>query len=306
MDRYRSYNSYLREIFGERVQKIPLDAGFTCPNRDGTISRGGCIYCDRRGSGSGAMTWRGESLDEQIVGGMNWAGKKYGASKFIAYFQSFSNTYAPVAQLRALYDRALEHAGMVGLSVGTRPDCLGEEVLDLLASYIEKFLVWLELGLQSAHDSTLRKINRGHDVACFDRAVAGAQAKGLNVCAHVILGLPGENREMMMETARHLGELALEGVKIHALYVVSGSALAEIHGHGGYRCLEREEYADLLLDFLERLPPAMVIQRLTGDPMPDELVAPLWVKEKNKTLNLIMKRFEERDSWQGKRLFNRE
>jgi radical SAM protein (TIGR01212 family) len=302
MKRYRDYNSYLREIFGERVQKIPLDAGFTCPNRDGTISRGGCIYCDCRGSGSGAMVQRGESLDEQIVRGMNWAGKKYGASKFIAYFQAFTNTYAPVAQLRDLYDRALNHEGMVGLSVGTRPDCLDEEILGLLAAYKEKVIVWLELGLQSAHDSTLLKINRGHDVACFDRAVAGARAKGLNVCAHVILGLPGENREMMMETARHLGDLAVEGVKIHALYVVEGTPLAEIHEHGEYRCLEWEEYADLLLDFLERLPPAMVIQRLTGDPMSAELVAPLWVREKTKTLNLIAKRFEERDSWQGKSL----
>ena len=304
MKRYRDYNSYLREIFGERVQKIPLDAGFTCPNRDGTISRGGCIYCDSRGSGSGAMTQRGESLEEQILRGMNWAGKKYGASKFIAYFQSFTNTYAPVAQLRDLYDRALKHEGMVGLSVGTRPDCLDEEILGLLAAYKEKALVWLELGLQSAHDTTLLKINRGHDLACFDRAVAGARAKGLNVCAHVILGLPGENRKMMMETARHLADLAVEGVKIHALYVVKGTLLAEIHEQRGYRCLEREEYADLLLDFLERLPPATVIQRLTGDPVPAELLAPLWVREKTETLNLIAKRFEERASWQGKSVNN--
>jgi radical SAM protein (TIGR01212 family) len=306
MDRYRSYNSYLREIFGERVQKIPLDAGFTCPNRDGTISRGGCIYCDSRGSGSGASTQRGESLEEQILRGMNWAGKKYRASKFIAYFQSFTNTYAPIAQLRDLYDRALKHEGMVGLSVGTRPDCLDEEILGLLAAYQEKVLVWLELGLQSAHDATLLKINRGHDVACFDRAVAGARDKGLNVCAHVILGLPGETRKMMMDTARHLGDLAVEGVKIHALYVVKGTLLAGIHEQGGYRCLERKEYADLLLDFLERLPPSMVIQRLTGDPVPAELLAPLWVREKTETLNLIAKRFEERDSWQGKRMLNGE
>jgi len=300
MKRYRDYNTYLREIFGERVQKIPLDAGFTCPNRDGTISRGGCIYCDRRGAGSGAMTQRGESIDQQIADGMKWARKKYGASRFSAYFQSFTNTYGPVPHLRDLYDRALKHEGMVGLSVGTRPDCVDEEVLALLATYHENFLVWLELGLQSAHDATLIKINRGHDVACFDRAVAGAHAKGLKVCAHVILGLPGESREMMMETARHLGALAVEGVKIHALYVSEGTRLAEIYERGEYRCLEREEYVALLLDFLERLPPETVIQRLTGDPMPAELVAPLWVREKTKTLNLIRKRFEERDSWQGK------
>jgi len=300
--RYRSYNSYLREIFGERVQKIPLDAGFTCPNRDGRISRGGCIYCDRRGSGSGAMADRGQSLDEQIVRGMTWARKKYGASRFIAYFQSFTNTYGPVPRLQELYDRALQHEGMVGLSVGTRPDCVDEAVLELLAAYRENFLVWLELGLQSAHDSTLLHLNRGHDVARFDRAVDEAHAKGLNVCAHVILGLPGETRRMMMETARHLGGSAVEGVKLHALYVVAGTPLAEIYGRGGYRCLEQEEYVDLVLDFLERLPPAVVVQRLTGDPMPAELVAPLWMREKTKTLNLMIKRFEERDTWQGKTL----
>jgi hypothetical protein len=246
------------------------------------------------------MIQRRESLDEQMVKGMDWARKKYGASRFIAYFQSFTNTYGPVPHLRELYDRALKHEGMVGLSVGTRPDCVGKEVLGLLASYRKNFLVWLELGLQSAHGSTLIKINRGHDVACFDRAVGEAHANGLTVCAHVILGLPGESHEMMMETARHLGALAVEGVKIHALYVVEGTPFAEIYERGGYRCLEREEYVELLLDFLERLPPGMVIQRLTGDPMPAELVAPLWVKDKIKTLNLIRKRLEERDSWQGK------
>ena len=302
MDRYRSYNTYLREIFGGRVQKISLDAGFTCPNRDGTISRGGCIYCDRRGSGSGAMTERGESLDEQIVNGMDRARRKYGACRFIAYFQSFTNTYGPVPHLRDLYDRALKHEGMVGLSVGTRPDCVHKEVLELLASYKEKFLVWLELGLQSAHDTTLLRINRGHDVACFDRAVAEAHERGLNVCAHVILGLPGESRGMMMETAVHLGGLQIEGVKVHALYVVEGTPLAKAFEREGYRCLEREEYVEILLDFLERLPPAVVVQRLTGDPMPAELVAPPWVREKAKTLNLIAKRFAERDSWQGKSL----
>ena len=250
------------------------------------------------------MTQRGESLDEQIIRGMNWARKKYGTSHFIAYFQSFTNTYGPVPLLRDLYDRALKHEGMVGLSIGTRPDCADEAVLGLLATYQEKSLVWLELGLQSAHDSTLLQINRGHDVACFDRAVAEAHAKGLNVCAHVILGLPGETWEMMMETARHLGALAVEGVKIHALYVVEGTPLAEIYHRGGCRCLELEEYVDLVLDFLEQLPPTMVVQRLTGDPAPDELLAPLWMREKSRTLNLMWKRFEERDTWQGKRLLH--
>ena len=302
MERYRDYNTYLKEIFGERVQKISLDAGLSCPNRDGTISDKGCIYCDSRGSGTGAMINRGLSIDEQIMESRKRLKRRYGARKFIAYFQSFTNTYAPVSQLEKLYDRALHYPDMVGLSVGTRPDCVDKEILGLLHSYQEKYLVWVEYGLQSSHDATLSKINRGHDVACFEQGVRMAKDFGLNVCAHIILGLPGETRDMMLQTARFLGRLPVDGVKIHLLYIVKDAPLAILYEKGEYQCLEQEAYVDLVVDVLECLPPGMVIQRLTGDAAEEELIAPLWAKHKSNTLERIRKRLEERDTWQG-RLF---
>ena len=204
MKKYRDYNSYLKEIFGERVQKISLDAGFNCPNRDGTISDNGCVFCDSRGSGSGAMINQGFSIDHQIIEGQKYYKDRYKARKFIAYFQSFTNTYAPVSRLKDLYTQALDHRGMVGHSVGTRPDCVDPEVMKLFSSFQKDYLVWIEYGLQSAHDTTLSIINRGHDVACFEKSVLMASNYGINICAHVILGLPGETHEMMMDTARFI------------------------------------------------------------------------------------------------------
>jgi uncharacterized protein len=300
MDRYLDFNTYLREIYGERVQKIPLDAGMTCPNRDGTLSRGGCIYCDSRGSGTGAMIDGGLSISEQMRLGSEFAAKRYGAEKFIAYFQSFSNTYAALERLKNLYDQALRFPGVVGLSVGTRPDCVTPEILELLSSYRNRFPVWLELGLQSAHDATLLRINRGHDAAAFDRAAALADACGLNVCAHVVLGLPGETKAMMMDTAGHLASLPVKGLKIHSLYIVKGTALETMYEKGLYECLTREAYVELVVDFLERTPPHVVIQRLTGDPVSSELRAPEWVRHKRKNLKLIRDRLKERNTWQGK------
>jgi hypothetical protein len=300
LKRYRDYATYLKEIFGERVQKISLDAGLHCPNRDGTLSERGCIFCDRLGSGTGAKILGGKSLEEQIMEGQILNKRRYGARKFIAYFQSFSNTYGPLSQLKGLYDRALSHPAMVGLSVATRPDCVDEGVLALLTSYRDNYLVWLELGLQSAHDITLSKINRGHDAAAFARCTHMADRYGLNVCAHVILGLPGETREMMWDTARFLANHAVRGAKIHLLYVPRGTPLQDLYERGLCRCLEREEYADLVVDFLERLPDSVVIQRLTGEPRSSELVAPPWALEKEENLRVIRKRLEERDTWQGK------
>ena len=300
--RYRDFNTYLREIFGERVQRIPLDAGLSCPNRDGKISSGGCIYCDSRGSGTGALLNQGLPIQDQIARGRSHAERKYGAKKFIAYFQSFSNTYAPILQLKKIFDAGLLSPDVVGLFVATRPDCVDSGVLSLLSSYQKDHLVWIEYGLQSAHDSTLLAINRGHDVGCFETAVRMAYQYGLNVCTHVILGLPGETRAMTLETARYLSSLPVSGVKIHLLYVVKGTRLADLYRKGAYTCLSREEYVDLVVDFLELLPPDLVIQRLTGDPVPSELVAPGWAMEKFRNLALIKKRLEERETWQGKKL----
>ncbi len=299
--RYRDYNTYLRDIFGERVQKISLDAGLSCPNRDGTISRSGCIYCDSRGSGSGAKTLRGLSIEDQIRTGIEIGRKKYRAEKYIAYFQSFTNTYAPVSTLKDLYTRAVSNPAVVGISIGTRPDCINDEILELITSFREEYLVWLELGLQSSHDSTLLKINRGHDATCFEKAVWAAHKAGLNICTHVILGLPGETRKMMLETARFLAGLPIAGVKIHSLYVSTGTRLAQMYESGEFRCMDRDEYIETVIDFLELIPPGFVIQRMTGDPQRDELIAPDWALEKTLNLKLIKERMEERDTWQGKR-----
>lgn len=190
---------------------------------------------------------------------------------------------------------------MVGLSVGTRPDCIDHEILSLLNSFQKDCLVWIEYGLQSAHDITLSRINRGHDVACLEKAVMSAHEHGIDVCVHVILGLPGEDHGMMMETARYISGLPITGVKIHSLYVTRGTVLADLYAKGQYACIGREEYIETLIDFLEVLPPELVIQRITGDPNPSELIAPLWTLEKTKNINLINKRLEERETWQGKK-----
>jgi radical SAM protein (TIGR01212 family) len=297
---YRDLNSYLKERFGQRVQKITLDAGLTCPNRDGRIGTGGCLYCNARGSGTGAWA-RGQEIRAQMEEGMGRLARRYGASRFIAYFQSFSNTYAPRETLRELYEAALAFPQVVGLSIGTRPDCLEEDVLELLAGYARQRLVWLELGLQSVHDQTLARLNRGHDVACFAEAVARAAGRGLPVIAHVILGLPGEGPREMAATAAFLARLPLHGVKIHLLYVIKGSGLARLHAAGEYVCLSEAQYVNLVVDFIERLPPHLVIHRLTSDPHPEELVAPAWCLDKSRVLKGIREEFARRGSRQGSR-----
>ncbi len=297
--RYYDLNTYFRNIFGCRVQKITVDAGLTCPNRDGTTSTGGCIYCNAQGSGTGAHA-KGLSITQQLTEGKAALSKRYQAEKFIAYFQSFSNTYASCEKLKSFYDEALSVENIAGLSIGTRPDCINESVLELLENYAKKYLIWIEYGLQSAHYETLLLINRGHNYKCFENAVNATKERGIKICAHVILGLPGEGKIHMLETAKALAKLEIDGIKIHLLYVVKGTKMEDLYLSGGYRCLEQDEYAQLVCDFLELLPEDMVIQRLTGDPHRNELVAPLWSLEKSKTLFLIKTILEKRNSWQGK------
>jgi radical SAM protein (TIGR01212 family) len=297
--RYTDYNSYLRRIFGCRVQKISIDAGLTCPNRNGRVGTGGCIYCNARGSGTGAAAG-GLSVAEQIVRSQTAMARRYKAEKFIAYFQSFSNTYAPVPVLKNLYDGAVSVPGVVGLSIGTRPDCVDASVLDLIQSYTDRYLVWVEYGIQSIHDATLKRINRGHDAACFEKAVALTRNRGIHICVHLILGLPGENRQMMLETAETISRMGIDGVKLHLLYVIKGTPLETLYQQGMYRCLEQQEYVDIVCDVLERLPREMVIQRLTGDPHPEELAAPLWSLQKSQTFSMIQETLIERNTWQGK------
>lgn len=296
---YRSLKSFLLERFGERVHKITLDAGLSCPNRDGRVGVGGCIYCNPRGSGTGAWA-QGCGIAQQLEEGIRRVAQRYRVGKFLAYFQSFSNTYAPVERLRSLYDEALAHPQVVGLSVGTRPDCLSQEVMEVLAGYSRTHLVCLELGLQSAHDRTLGLINRGHDAACFARATHLAAGRGLHILAHVILGLPQESRAEMLATARFLSALPIDGVKLHLLYVIRDTPLARLYADGHYTPLSQADYVELAVDFLELLPPRMVIHRLTGDPHPEELLAPAWCRDKNTVLHEIKEVIGRRRTYQGR------
>ena len=283
--------------FGARVARIAVDSGLTCPNRDGTLSSRGCIFCDARGSGSGEAS-NGLDLGGQITRGMERSRRR--AEKFIIYFQSFTNTYAPLARLRSMWAEALDFPDVVGLAVGTRPDCLGEDVLDLLAQYARDREVWLELGLQSASDRTLKLINRRHTAGDFARSARLARARGLKVLAHVIVGLPGEGEAEILATARFIDGLEVDGVKIHSLYVVEETELADLYSRGEYKCLTREEFVHQTVLFLENIGPRVVVHRLTGDPDLRTLVAPDWCLNKQLTLNLIRKRMDELDTWQGR------
>jgi radical SAM protein (TIGR01212 family) len=298
--RYNSFSDELKRVFGCKVQRISVDAGFTCPNRDGTLDVGGCIFCG--GSGSGAHGIRPElSVAAQVEDGKEIMSRKYRAQRFIAYFQAYSNTYAPVERLRALFDEALSVPGVVGIIVATRPDCLPDDVLDYLARLGEHTYLWLELGLQSIHDKSLAFINRRHDYACFVDALQRTKARRIRVCAHVILGLPGESREEMLAMAGALNRLGVDGVKLHLLHVMKGTRLAEMYGQGEVVLPDRDGYAGLVCDFLELLDPAILIHRLTGDGGRDNLVAPLWSLNKFEVLNLIDAELERRDSRQGLR-----
>lgn len=287
-------------LFGCRVQKISLDAGLTCPNRDGTKGRGGCVYCDEGGSGTGAYE-QTPSITQQILQGKSLLKKRYRAEKFIAYFQSFSNTYAPVEKLSSLYREALAIEDVVGLSVGTRPDCITAEILDLLDGFQKSHLVWIEYGLQSFHPRTLELINRGHTIEDFIRTVEETRKRQINICVHVILGLPGEELKDCLFTAARLAELDIQGLKIHSLYINRGTPLESWYNQKKYRPLLQEEYVDWVCQFLEICPPHWIIQRLTGDPNPEKLIAPPWTLKKQATLKLIRDRFNETGSFQGAR-----
>ncbi|HNV64501.1 MAG TPA: TIGR01212 family radical SAM protein [Smithellaceae bacterium] len=295
--RYYDLKSYWRNLFGCNVHKLQIDAGFTCPNRDGHVATGGCIYCDGRGS---KLRQKGElpSVSQQIQNGKKFY--KPHASKFVAYFQTFTNTYAPVEKLQILYDEALAQEDVVGLSIGTRPDCVGPDVIDLLKGYVQKYHVWLELGLQSMHDKTLKFINRGHDFRQFLDAVGALAGKNIHLCAHIIIGLPGETDEEILQTAKAVAALPINGIKIHSLLALEGTVLGEMYKNGTIKIMSKDKYVSLVADVLEVLPPEMVIQRLTADGYQDIFLAPDWAMNKLDVLNSINKELERRDSYQGK------
>lgn len=298
--RYNSYGAYLRSTFGFRVHKVTLDAGFTCPNRDGTVGSGGCLYCNTKGSGTGAHV-QGLSVSEQLRTGIARLSRRYKARGCIAYFQAFSNTYAGIDTLRALYEEALAVDGVVGLAIGTRPDCVDEQVLDYLASLAKRTLVWVEYGVQSMRDDTLEAIRRGHTAAVSARRITDTRRRGIPVCAHVIFGLPGEGRADMLDTVSRLAHLGIDGIKFHLLYVTEGTGLAGLFHDGSYRCMERCEYVETVGEALALLPKHTVVQRLTSDPHRHELVAPEWSLDKQGVLSDIERLLEERDIRQGDR-----
>src|SRR5262245_17759278 len=298
-ERYNAFSRFLKTRFGHKVYRVTIDAGFTCPNVDGTVAVGGCVYCDNRSFSPNRRLPR-STIAEQLARGVAALRKRYGAERFIAYFQAATNTYAPVQKLRLLYDQALAHPDVVGLAIGTRPDCVPDPVLDLIQEYARDRYVCLELGLQTVHDRSLDWMNRGHHLDAFLDSVKRCQGRGLDLCIHVILGLPGETADDMMATANVLAGLPVQGVKIHNLHVVRDTPLETMYHAGEARMLERQEYVGLVCDFLERLPPGMVIHRLNGDAPPEYLVAPLWTLDKPGLLRAIEAELERRDSWQGK------
>ncbi|MFO7983559.1 MAG: TIGR01212 family radical SAM protein [Desulfuromonadales bacterium] len=298
--RYKVFSQTLKNIYGERIHKISVDAGFGCPNRNGRQGSGGCLFCDPGGSGSVGIE-RGASITAQIEHGKEVMTRKYKARRFMAYFQPFSNTFAPPERLRRLYDEALGVPDVVGLFVGTRPDCLAEDVVDLLAEYHRRTDFWLEMGLQTIHDGTLDFLRRGHDYQAFADAFRRVRSRGIRVCVHVIIGLPGETKAQMLETAEEMARLRVDGIKIHLLHVLRGTPLGDIYEQGGLKMLEQAEYVDLVADFLERLHPDTQIHRLTGDGPRDLLLAPLWSRNKWEVLNAIDDELRRRDSRQGSR-----
>lgn len=293
--RYRALSAHLRERFGGPVYKVPVDAGLSCPNRDGSNGTGGCIYCD---NSSFSPARASLPVRRQIAEGM--ASGRPGVNQFIAYFQSFSNTHGPLERLRSLFDEALSCPGVVGLAIATRPDCLPEPVLDHLATLSRQYPLWLELGLQSACDFTLEQINRGHTAADFEAAAIRCRRAGIEICAHLILGLPGEGPREMAQSAGLLARLGVEGVKLHLLHVVRGTELERRYLQGRVPLMGPRQYVHQVCDLLEILPPEMVIHRLQADCPRALLVAPAWMNRKSSILNAIDRTLEDRNSWQGK------
>lgn len=296
---YYSFNDYCKELFKEKVYRLSLNGGCSCPNRDGLLDVSGCAFCSEGGSGDFAAAYQ-SSIRAQISEAKSRIQKKTNCNKFIAYFQAYTNTYAPISHLRRIFTEAIESPEIVALSIGTRSDCLPQEVMDLLVELSQTKPVWVELGLQTIHNTTLQQMNTHTTAEQFDDAVLRLHANGIPVIAHVILGFPGETREMMLETIRHLSALPVDGVKLQLLHVLKNTKLAEMFRQQPFPILSPEEYCDLVIDCIELLPPRMVIHRLTGDGPKSLLIAPLWSSDKKRVLNLLQKRMEERNTQQGK------
>jgi hypothetical protein len=297
--RYYSYNFFLRQKFGVRVQKISLDAGLTCPNVDGTVTTGGCTFCDNRSFSPSRRLPRRDILG-QLEAGIRRVRLRYNVDRFLSYFQPATNTYAPVDRLREMYEAALGHPQVVGLAIGTRPDCVPPNVLDLLAELAGRTYLSVEYGMQTMHDRSLDWMNRGHHHDAFLDAMARSRGRGFEICAHVILGLPGESHDDMLATARELGRLRPDAVKLHNLYAVRNTPLADQVARGEVTLIDRPTYVRTLVDFLELLPPECVVERISGDAPPDYFIGPDWCLDKPAVREAVNAEFIKRDTWQGK------
>lgn len=297
-DYYLTFSDFLKKKFGQKVYKVTLDAGFSCPNRDGFISFDGCIFCDDSGSFSRLYSAT-LPIEEQLQIGMRKIKDRYHAKKFLAYFQAYTNTYKPVNDLKQIYDKVFID-DIVGMSIGTRPDCVDEKKLDLISSYnIKNRFIQIEYGIQSVHDKTLNFINRGHDFACFEKACKASKDRNLSVCAHVILGLPHENYNDMMQTAKTIASMGIDSIKIHMLAVMEGTKIHKMYNEGLINLMSEDEYISVVCDFLEYLPPDMIIQRLAGNGKREIRIQPRWLGKKLELVGKIEKEFEHRKSKQG-------
>lgn len=298
---YHSLDYELKQRFGQKIYKLTLNGGMSCPNRDGKISFGGCIFCSEGGSGEFASSSM-LSIPEQLQDAKKRLSKKRPVRRYIAYFQAYTNTYGSLEHLQKIFTEAIEDPEVVVLSIATRPDCLPDEVIELLARLNQKKPVWVELGLQTIHEKTARFIRRGYPLAVFTDAVQRLNACGIEVVTHVILGLPGETREMIFETVDYLNTLPIQGIKLQLLHVLQNTDLASYYETTGFSVLTEEEYVDLILNCIERLRPDIVIHRITGDGPKDQLIAPLWSSAKRSVLNHIHHEMKLKNSWQGKYL----
>lgn len=297
--RYHTLDYFYKQKFGSKVFKVSLNAGFSCPNKDGTKGYGGCIYCSKLGSGDYAgeveksLTTQFEEIKKIML-------NKWPSAKYIGYFQANTNTYAPVNILKEKYESILNLDGVIGLNIATRPDCISSECLNYLEELSKKTYLTIELGLQTIHDKTSKLINRGHDLKCFEECVRSLRDKNINVVIHIINGLPYETKEMMLETVKYLNTLDIQGIKIHMLHIIKGTALENLYNKEKFHMLTRDEYVNIVCDQLELLRSEIVINRITGDPKADELVEPIWLIKKFGVLNEIDKEMARRDSYQGK------
>ena len=297
--RYHATSFFLRNRFGGRVRRVSLDARMTCPNMDGSAGVGGCSFCNNR-SFSPSRRLDVQDIGRQLDEGIRRLRARYQCEQFIAYFQPGTNTYAPVSQLRECWAQALSHPQVVGMAIGTRADCVPDDVLDLLSEFAAKTVLTVEFGLQTIHDRSLEWMNRGHDHQTFLDAIARSRGRGFEIGAHVILGLPGESREQMLATARELARLELDTLKIHNLYAVKHTRLAQQVLRGEVSLMERDVYIETLIDFLERLPPQMIIDRIAGDAPAEFLIGPAWCLDKPGLHAAVQSAFQQRDTWQGK------